>query len=294
MKENAEKKEKKPFGTGTVVFLSFLCVILVIAAAAALLGCVMAGSLVQRDDLALAGSSIALEQVTCADGTSLPAYINRTYLMDERISDDKLSNILRDGTFTQWVGEKTEMYAASIAAGNTFPPQIQPDEVAQLLERNDSTIQLHTGIHDYSQENPRTIERIKPDIAAWNGRMNDLLGNTLSGGLVRASVSLWIVWVLCVVLGFALILLVLIHARGQRRLGTAFKTFAAAAFVPSAVLFLAGLLGKWLLGMTQLSAFSKRSAAAPAWCASRCLPLASSGTASPRAAPLWQTVPPPR
>ena len=251
------KTKKKPLGTGAVVFFSFLCVLLIVAGAAVLLSSLILKRAVQPETLTNAASKVTLSEMNRPDGTSLAHYINETYLIDSAVSDEKMTSILRDGTFNEWIGKKAGAVGAYLSGREAMLEKVSPDEIDALIRENELTIQLHTGINGLYSNNPRILERIKPDIAAWNAQLDDLFLYGTPSKWLHALLSGWIVWVLGGVLLILMVLLVMIHSRGQRHLGTAFKTYAVAAGIPSLLLCLGGLCGEWALGQFGYAGISK-------------------------------------
>lgn len=248
-----EIREKKPYGTGRVVFLSFLCVVLVFVLITGLLGSVTLRQLLLSEQIGDAAAAVPLEQITLPDGSALAAEINGSYVRVDGITDENVGYILRDGTFNEWVGEKAAAYAAHLLNPDGKPlPEITQGEISQLIAANDSTIQLHTGVHDFSAVYPETAQTAFADAARLNDDMR-MRDDSIGGVIVRFSVTIvpWIV--LSVLLLLVMIWLIQIHVRGKRHVGTAFKIFAVTAFIPSAVVFLAGALGSWVLGLFGLA-----------------------------------------
>lgn len=249
--------EKQPYGTGKVIFLSFICVLLTCLLAAGILGCLTARQVVYTQDVPAAASALPLQEIVLPDGESLPHAICTNYIKDAAFTDEKMANILRDGSFNVWVGEKAAQYVQYLSGETGIVPQITPEEVKALIAANDTTVQLHTGVHAFSEADPRLIERIKPDIAAWNASAGDFLERSFSGKLLRAALSGWFWIVLSVLAGGILIWLIVIHIKGKRHIGTALKTFAVPALIPSLLVFLAGACGEWGLGLAGLGSFGK-------------------------------------
>lgn len=254
-----EKKLKKPYGTGKVVGLSFVCVLLILVLTTALLGCVTLGQIVRSGQVQDAAASIALDRVTLSDGSSLAAEVNRSFLNGLGISDDKVRGILRDGSFRTWVGETAGAYADYLMEHDNTPfPEITAEDITRLVADNDDTIRLHTGLHTFSAEHPETIAAASAEAVKWNDAARRYLSDeTLCGKLSCASVTIWPGVVLGVLLALVTVWLIAIHVRGRRHVGTAFKTMAVTAFVPSLVFVLAGLLGAWITGLCGQDAFRK-------------------------------------
>ena len=256
-----EKKEKKVYGTAKVVFLSFLCVLLTFVLGTALLGSLTGRRLLWNEDIAGAAESIPLEQVELAGGQSLAAAINENYIRIPEITDVKVEQILRDGKFNQWVGEKADGYADFIknykhGSADNFP-MITTAELSRVITENDETIQLHTGIHNFGATNPQVAEAAAADLDSFNDTMKNTIGVGGTATLIRLIVSNWMWCVLAFFLLLVMIWLIVIHVRGKRHVGTAFKTFAITGFIPSLLVFLAGAFGSRILDYAGFGAYAK-------------------------------------
>lgn len=247
MKKSESQTEKKPFGTGKVVGLSFIAVLLTVILTVLLLGCMAARYFVYHKQ-ASAVSMVPLDQVTFSDGTTPASRIKSRYVSDPKITESTVQHILRDGKFSAQIGDLFGNYCEFLA---DYPqgefPEVTVGDVQELLRNNDETIQLHTGIHDFSENSGELISAVKPDLDAWNAKMRDTLDTGAKANLLRTIISQWVWILLGGLLLMVLIWLIVIHVRGQKRVAAAFKTFAIAALIPSMVLFLCGMFGTKLL-----------------------------------------------
>ncbi len=255
-----EKKEKKVYGTGKVVFLSFLCVLLTLVLGITLLGSLTGRRLLWNEDIVGAAEKIPLDQVTLADGQSLAAAINENYIQIPAVTDVKVQQILRDGNFNVWVGEKAGVYADFIknyrrGSADMFP-KITTSELTRVITENDATIQLHTGIHDFGASNPQVAEAAAADLENFNDTMKNTIGVGGTATLIRLIVSNWMWCVLSFFLLLVMIWLIVIHVRGKRHVGTAFKTFAITGFIPCLLVFLAGAFGVQILDLAGFGTYA--------------------------------------
>lgn len=257
--KDTKMQEKKPYGTGKVVFLSFLCVLLTFVLGTLLLGSLTARHIIKNGDIAGAASSIPLDKVTLSDGTSLAAAINQKYVQNPQITDVNVEHILRDGTFRNWVGTKADSYAQFLRTYKTRQvnnfPKVTVNELQTLISANDPTIRLHTGIHDFGRNNTQVAQAASADIDAFNATMESTLGTGGTASLIRLFISDWCWIVLGIFLLLVMIWLIVIHVRGKRHVGTAFKTFAITGVIPSLLVFLAGAFGQYFLHMAGLNVF---------------------------------------
>ena len=243
-------KESRPYMKGKSTALTVICVILTVVLCTLLLGCFALHRFVFDEPVKDAFAKIELTEVTLSDGTPLLTKINRDYIGEGVISEDKLSKVLRDGTFDKWVGEKAEGYVQYIGSddhNSMHFPDIMTPEIEELINKNDSTIRLYTGMHDFAAENPQIMRNMKPDLESWNKRMRATYSAGFSAKLLFAAVSQWIWYVLGALLLVLLIWMVVICVRSQDHVGTAFKRYAVTCFVPGILMLLWGLLGGLLM-----------------------------------------------
>lgn len=242
--------ERMPYTKGKATALTVVCVILTALLCTLLLGCFAAHRIAYDEPVKDAFAKIDLTEVTLSDGTPLLTKVNRDYIGEGVIAEDKLAKVLRDGSFDDWVGEKAESYVQYIAgddhSGPCFP-EIMTPEIEELITQNDSTIRLYTGMHDFAAENPQIMRNMKPDLENWNRSMRDSLSTGFTAYLLFAAVSRWIWYVLGALLLLLLIWMTVITVKSQDRVGTAFKRYAVTCFVPGILMVLWGLLGGLIL-----------------------------------------------
>lgn len=261
MKKSESQTEKKPFGTGKVIGLSFIAVLLTVILTALLLGCMAARYFVYHEQAEAIGT-VPLDQVVFSDGTTPASRIKSRYISDQNISESQVQHILRDGKFGSQIGTLFGLYCRFLAGDpqGTFP-EVTVGDVQELLRNNDDIIQLHTGIHSFSENSGDLISAVQPDLDAWNANMHETLDKGAKANLVRTIISQWVWILLGGLLLMVLIWLIVIHVRGQKRVSTAFKTFAIAALIPSLALFLAGMFGAGLLKGTPYAIYADAFAA---------------------------------
>ena len=239
--------EKKPYSGKKVFGLSLLCFVLTLVLSLTLTVCVTAHRHVYYDMIADAAASVPLQyvQVKGADGQKIPlgAYINQTYIRSDRYTDAQIANILRDGDLNMRVGEKAGMLAQYIALHKSHPedvqlPLITSEDIHYAFEYNASTIRLHTGLNDAAELEPQVQANAAADCEAYNTRLTNTLTKGLSAFLISTAVSGWIWYVLGGLLLVLLIWMIVIHVKGQKSVGTAFKAFSIAASLPCFALLL--------------------------------------------------------
>ena len=243
-------KESTPYMKGKSTALTVICVILTFVLCTLLLGCFALHRFVYDEPVRKAFAKIDLTEVTLSDGTPLVMKINRDYIGEGILAEDKLVKILQGGTFDNWVGEKAEAYVQFIAgddhSGAEFPDIMTP-EIETLINDNDSTIRLYTGLHEFAAENPQIMVNMKPDLERWNKHMRATYTTGFKANLLFAAVSRWIWYVLGALLLALLIWMIVICVKSQERVGTALKRISVTCFIPGTLMLLWGLLGGLIL-----------------------------------------------
>lgn len=242
---NEMVKEKMPYTKGKSVALTVISVILTCLLCTVLLGCYTAHRFVYEEPVGKAFSKIKLDEMTLSDGTTLVTKLNRDYIGEGVISDDKLTKVLQNGTFKDWVGQKAEGYTSFVASPERSSrefPEIMTPEIEALLVKNDSTIRLYTGTHDFAENNPQILRNMKPDLENWNKKMRESLCCGFSAKLLFAAVSEWIWYVLGGLLLLLLVWMIIISVKSHDRVGTGIKRFAVTCVVPGALVLFGGLL----------------------------------------------------
>ena len=249
--------EKQPYSGKKVFGLSLLCFLLTLVLSITLTVCVTAHRHVYYDPIADAAACVPLQyvHVKTADGQkiTLAKYINDTYIRDSRIREAQIANLLRDGDFNMRVGEKAGMIVQYIVLHKSHPedaplPLITPDDIHYAIDLNASDIRLHTGLNDAAELEPQVQANAAADCEAYNTRLTDTLTKGISAFLINAAVSKWIWYVLGGLLLVLLIWMIVIHVKGQKSVGTAFKAYSIAAAIPSLALLLWGALCVPVLG----------------------------------------------
>ncbi|MBR3629011.1 MAG: hypothetical protein IKN55_00860, partial [Oscillospiraceae bacterium] len=129
-------------------------------------------------------------------------------------------------------------------------PLITADDIHSAMDFNDSTIRLHTGLNAAAELEPQVQENAAAACEAYNTAVTDTMTKGLSAFCLNAAVSRWIWYVLGGLLLVLLIWMTVIHVKGKKSVGTAFKAFSIAACIPCFVLLLWGALCVPLLGWT--------------------------------------------
>ena len=249
--------EKKPYSGKKVFGLSLLCVLLTFVLSITLTVCVTAHRHVYYDMIAEAAASVPLQyaQIRTEDGQkiTLAKYINEHYVQNPRFSDAQIANILRDGDFNMRVGEKAGMLAQYIALHKRHPgdvqlPLITAEDIHYAFEFNDSDIQLHTGLNAAAELEPQVQANAAADCEVYNTKLTDTMTKGLSAFLIDAAVSEWIWYVLGGLLLVLLIWMIVIHVKGRKSVGTAFKAFSITASLPCFALLLWSALCVPVLG----------------------------------------------
>lgn len=243
-------QETKSSSKGKNTALTVVCILLTFLLCTLLLLCFAAHRFANHEPVQEAFSKIDLTTVTLSDGTPLVTKINRDYIGEGVLADEKLTMLLHDGSFDDWVGEKAAAYVNYIAgddhAASHFPDIMTP-EIEALIQENDSTIRLRTGIHDFTAENPQILRNMKPDLEIWNKQMRSAFSSGFTAKLLFAAVSEWIWYVLGALLLVLLIWMIVLSVKSQARIGTACKRFSATCFIPGILMLLWGLLGGMLM-----------------------------------------------
>ena len=250
--------EKQPYSGKKVFGLTLLCFVLTLVVSCVLVVCVTAHRHVNYDTIAEAAASVPLQYVQWRrDGqtVTLPQYINETCIGDERYSEAQIANLFRDGDFHMRVGEKAGMAAQYLVLHKSHPedaqlPLITSDDIHSAIDCNASTIRLHLGLNDAAEIEPLVQQNAAAACEAYNTAVTDTMTKGLSAFCLNAAVSSWIWYVLGGLLLVLLIWMTVIHVKGKKSVGTAFKTFSTAAFIPCTAMLLWGALCVPVLGWT--------------------------------------------
>lgn len=224
-------REKK---TLQVVLLSILCFILTALLGAGVLITVSARRTVQERVLTAAVEKFPLEEISLTD-TSAAQFILDEFIADERVSVENVQRVMQEGTFSAFAAELMDRYNAYLTDGGEFP-QINAEQFVQLIEENEALILEETGLEFLEPDKQLLRENLEIPLEAWNRLMTESLHKGISGFTVKAGVSLWLPITLGVLLLAVLIWMIVFYVRGGCRVGTAFKVYSIALFLPCAVM----------------------------------------------------------
>ncbi len=241
--------KKKPYGTARVVCFSILCVILTFVLTSALLGSVSMHLMTKQVPEAVDAVKLEELSVPLTSGEEVPMakFIHDTYIKDDRITEQQIETILKEGTFTQEAADLIGEYSAYLQDPSKEFPEVTDDRILAALEANKALIQQQTGLYMTAKDQEKLRENLQQPLDNLNKTLDSTLHRGTSGFAAQAAVSLWTVAILGILLLVVFVWTLQIHARGKGFLGTGCKLFAITALIPSAVLLLSGLLSVWLL-----------------------------------------------
>jgi len=253
MDEN--KKIRKIYRTPEYILWTILSVILTFLLTSLLLLCMTVHYYVKTAAIPEAVAAVAMEniQIPQSDGTekTLAEYILDEYVQDERVTVEDVQEVLENGTFSEFVGTLTEQYNHYLADGGTFP-ELDADEFVELLEENADLIYDKTGLRFLDPDKKKLKENLDHPLNALNKILESYMYKGTGGFFLRLAVSFQTQIVLIVLMIAALVWMVIIHIRGQKRVGTALEIFSVTAFQPCLICFMGGLLMSWILNLAHL------------------------------------------
>ena len=255
MKKNKEKTVQKVYKTPKYICLTILCIFLTLILTTFLLTCMTLRYYVKTAAIPEAVTAVAIEkiQIPQSDGSkkSVAEYILDEYVQDERVTVEDVEKVLEDGTFSDFAGALIERYNTYLADGGTFP-EIDSDEFISLVEENSDLIYDKTGLRFLDPDKKKLKQNLSNPLEFVNHMLESYMYKGVKGFFLRLAVSVWSQVLLIVLMCAVLAWLIVIHIRGQKRVGTAFEVYSITAFLPCAVIFMGGILMSWLLSLISL------------------------------------------
>ncbi len=254
-----QKTEKKEivYSMPKYILFTILCILSILLLTALLLSCMTLRYYVRTAAIPQAVEAVVLENVRISqpDGSqkTLAQYILDEYIQDDRISVEEVQEVLHDGTFSDFAAALAEQYNRYLADGGQFP-EIDSQEFVALLEENADLIYQKTGLRFLDPDKKKLQQNLNHPLTLVNKILESYLYKGPKGFLLRTALSLWFQILLILLMIAALAWMIVIHIRGKRRIGTAFKIYSVTAFVPCFGIFLLGLLMTWVLELMKLPA----------------------------------------
>ncbi len=248
---------KQKYGKPKFVLLSSLCFLLVMLLSILLMVSLSLRIMVQEKQLPAAVGQVELASVPVND-TTMAEYVLHHFIQDERVTVENVQNVMQEGTFSAFLTQLTERYNTYLTEGGEFP-QLSEEDFVRLVEENADLIYAETGLEFLDPDKEKLRENLAPMVEEWNQTAVRSLHKGVSGGVVKATISLWLPIVLGVLLLLLLVWMIVIHVRRAAPVGNACKTYGIAVLIPSVLLTALVILSDVLVAV-KLPVFGKADA----------------------------------
>ncbi len=248
---------KQKYGKPKFVLLSSLCFLLVMLLSILLMVSLSLRIMVQEKRLPTAVGQVELAKLPVNDKT-MAEYVLDHFIQDERVTVENVQTVMEEGTFSAFLTELTERYNTYLTEGGEFP-QLSEEDFVRLIEENADLIYTETGLEFLDPDKQKLRENLAPMVEEWNLTAARSLHKGVSGGAVKATISLWLPIVLGVLLLLLLVWMIVIHVRRAAPVGNACKTYGIAVLIPSVLLTALVVLSDVLVAV-KLPVFGKADA----------------------------------